>query len=296
MDVAKRFESFVQSGLYLRGWSTKTPVIYRRAFASFQQSLRCARCEGVPPSATGVPGAVVITKAQLEIWIVWMRQRGLSPAGVNMYIRAMNAFCSWLKEQGDVSEHIVLKQLKYHLKPVTVFSPTEIKTLLANKPKRFTYLRTWIMIALMLDTGCRIDEVLGLEVSSVDLDNLLITVHGKGSKVRRIPFSVEMRKHLFRYLQKHEGRFVFSTRSGTRVSYRNAYRNIKLCFKTIGIEGEHVHPHNLRHSFACNFVKRGGSIFMLSRILGHSSVTTTQGYLRGLQVEDLTHHSPLGQF
>jgi hypothetical protein len=41
----------------------------------------------------------IITKAQLEAWIIWMRQNGRSPAGCNVYIRAMNAFCSYLVEQ-----------------------------------------------------------------------------------------------------------------------------------------------------------------------------------------------------
>jgi integrase len=48
------------------------------------------------------------------------------------------------------------------------------------------------MIVLMLDTGCRIDEVLNLKNEDVDFDNLLVTVLGKGNKMRRIPFKIEI--------------------------------------------------------------------------------------------------------
>lgn len=271
------FERFIQTGLFLRGWSAKTPLIYRRAFASFQS----------------LTGETTPSKSSLERWIIAMRKHGHTPAGVNIYIRAMNAFCSWAREEDLLPALLKLKQLKHNPKPVTPLSSVEIKVLMAHKPKRKTYQRTWIMIALMLDTGCRIDEVLGLKIESVDFDNLLLTVKGKGDKPRRIPFSAEMRKHLYRYVQRLTGQHLFGTANNTPVTYRNAHRNIRACFRAAGITGPHIHPHNLRHTFACSYIRNGGNVFTLSRILGHSSVTTTQTYLRGLQVEDLQHLSPL---
>lgn len=146
---------------------------------------------------------------------------------------------------------------------------------------------------MLLDTGCRIDEVLKLKKADVNLDNLLITVDGKGGKQRRVPFSFEFRKHLYRYLLKAPSDYVFGTRNNTHVSYRNAYRNLKLCLASMGIEGEHIHPHTTRHTFPCNYIRSGGNLYSLSRILGHSSVAVTQTYLRGLQIEETKHHSPL---
>jgi integrase/recombinase XerD len=173
MNLQNAFEQFIQGGLYLRNWSARTPLIYRRAFTSFQQSLQERPEAQEPPLA--------LTKAQLETWIVGLRQRGLSPAGINIYIRAMNSFCSWLKENDHTTHTVKLKQFKAHPKPVTTFSEAEIRALLSNKPKRLTYQRTWILIVLMLDTGCRIDEVLNLVKNDIDFDNLLLTVKGKGS-------------------------------------------------------------------------------------------------------------------
>src|SRR5438045_1415009 len=115
MTLEKRIEEFLQEGLYLRGWSRKTPVIYRRAFRSLQQSLPESKSEEQ------------LSKTQPETWIVSRCQAGMSPAGINIYIRAMNAFCSWLKEQGLVTDQIVLKQIKPPQRQLVIFSDKEIR-------------------------------------------------------------------------------------------------------------------------------------------------------------------------
>jgi len=88
-----------------------------------------------------------------------------------------------------------------------------------RKPKRLTYLRTWILIVVMPDTGCRIDEALNPKASDVDFDNMLLTVLGKGGKTRRIPFSSDLRRHLWPYSQNVETHFLFGTRTDTRLTY-----------------------------------------------------------------------------
>jgi site-specific recombinase XerC len=125
MDLQKAFEQFIQAGLYLRGRSPKTPIIYRRelaSFTSFQTSLR----EHLPDAAVGGgPTTDSLTKAHLEAGVVSMRQNGMSPAGCNIYIRAMNAFCSWLLEQELLKSPIRLKQLP---DPKTRFRYSQPKT------------------------------------------------------------------------------------------------------------------------------------------------------------------------
>ena len=62
---------------------------------------------------------------------------------------------------------------------------------------------------------------------------------------------------------------------------------MKQLSKKINITGIRFSPHTLRHTFAVNYLRRGGNLFYLSKILGHSSVTTTQKYLQSLGIEDL---------
>lgn len=275
------FEDFLLHGKFLKNWSPKTERSYRQAFASFQQSLRSAVSNG-----QSTPGP---TKAQLETWVIWMRQKGMSPGGCNVYIRGMNSFCSWLKAEGHIEKEIKLKQLATSPQPVIVFSDSDIRAITSYKPKQFPEFRTWTLLQFLLDTGCRINELLGVQYEAVDFDNLLVTVNGKGGKYRKVPFSMEMRKCLWRYVETRKkrcgGTFVFCARHGVQLRYRNIYRDIIGLCRKVGIT-KHVHPHLTRHTFACHFMKHGGSIYSLSRILGHSSINTTQTYIRGLRVED----------
>jgi integrase/recombinase XerD len=282
MSLHKLFEQYIRAGLYLKGWSEKTPVIYWRAFTSFQRSLRyLGDCN---------PEGLSLTKAQLEAWVISRREAGMSPCGINIYIRAMNAFSAWLKEEGHATEQIVLKQLKAPQKAVVVFSDADLKAILSFRPTKHWEHRTSALLHTLLDTGCRIDEILSLTVDHVDYDNLLLHVRGKGNKERKVPFSLELRKVLFRYQTREEKRlgkltYVFCTRDKVRLRHRNIYRDVILFCTRLGIT-KRVHPHLTRHTFACHFMKNGGSIYTLSRILGHSSVSTTQIYIRGLGVED----------
>jgi integrase/recombinase XerD len=280
MDAPTLFEQFVQAGLYLRGWSPKTVVIYRRAFVSFTRSQDNAA------------GSTELTKVSFELWIVRMRQRGLSPAGCNIYIRAMNAFSSWLQEQNYIAEAVVLRQIRVPQKQLAVFSDAEVAAILAHRPKRFTQIRLWTLINLLIDTGMRIDEALTLRTDRVDFDNLLLVVAGKGGRERKIPFSPELRRILFRFQQAMKARglpyeWLFSARSGGRLRYRNVYRDIKRFCEHLGVRGAHVRPHCFRHFFAISYIRNGGDLYSLSRILGHSSVKTTEIYLRSLAAEQI---------
>jgi site-specific recombinase XerD len=315
-----RFEDFIKSGVYLRAWSPKTVRTYRQGLNAFEQSLRQAgsrlrdltfdssnasTCNSVSrasdtiePTRLPVSGGH-LTKTQLDAFVIWMRQKGLSAGGCNMYIRTVNSYLSWLLEEGHIPQKLRIKLLPDPKRPLTTFSNAEVRLLLAYKPKGTYHTRTWTLILCLMDTGIRIDEALGLERSKVNLDALNITVLGKGNKERIVPISLEFRKHLFRWLQKTEGRYVFGARTGTRLTYRNSYRDIKNLCKRIGIEGEHVHPHSCRHYFAVNYIRNGGDIYRLSRILGHTSISTTQLYLRSMGVEHLleahSQFSPLAK-
>ena len=98
-----------------------------------------------------------------------------------------------------------------------------------------------------------------------------------------------MRKLLYRYAMKNSapGRLLFGTRNNTLVTVRNFERDFKAIGAKIGITGVRFSPHTLRHTFAVSYLRAGGNLFYLSKILGHSSVTTTQKYLQSVGVDDL---------
>jgi len=276
-------EDFLKAGLYLRGWSKTTLRTYRQAFGSLNRF-----------------GLKELSKSELEKWVIWLKENNVSAGGCNMYIRTINSFCSWLKEENHIETPLQLKLLKNPQKPISGFNENEVRLILAFRPRSFVEFRTWTLITTLLDMGIRIEEALTIRTLDLDLNNTVCKVVGKGNKIRIVPLSIEHRKNLFRYQiakAKHsisEG-YVFCTLSGHRLSYRNTFRDIANLCKKAGITS-HVHPHRFRHTYAQFFVKRGGSIYHLSRILGHNSISTTQLYCRGLGVEDFpaTHSlSPL---
>jgi integrase/recombinase XerD len=269
-NFATLIDSFVQHGTFLREWSPNTVRTYR---ASLRE---------LPPT---------ITRASLDAMVIGLRQRGLSPGGVNLRVRSINSFLTWLHEEGHLPERFRIKLLRNPPKPIDILSDADIRTLMAHRPKGKIEIRTWTLAVLLLDCGLRINEALTLERAKVDLDNLILRVLGKGNKERLVPISTELRKHVFRLLKQGKGnqatsRYLFSKGDGARMERNHAYQDLRDFCKRIGIKGK-VHPHAFRHAFAVHSTRNGLDVYRLSRILGHSSMTTTQLYLRSMGVEHL---------
>ena len=268
-NLSALIEQFVQHGTCLREWTPDTVRTYR-------YSLRELPSE--------------VSKASLNDLVVALHQRGLSPGGINLRIRSINSFLTWLHEEGHAGEHHRIKLLRNPPKPIDVLNDQDIKRLMTHRPHGKIETRTWTLAMLLLDCGLRINEALGLERANVDLDNLLLRVLGKGRKERLVPMSTELRKHLFRLLRtgmgEQAGHYVFHTHNGARMERNHAYQDLRDFCGRIGIKGR-VHPHAFRHAFAIHSTRNGLDIYRLSRILGHSSITTTQLYLRSMGVEHL---------
>ena len=209
---------------------------------------------------------------------------------VNVHLRCINAYFNWLhKEHGK--ELVRIPKLKEEQKILATLSSEAIKNLINARPtKGQTLLRAWLVALTILDTGLRASEVLGLTKQNINLDELTFRVFGKGGKHRLIPFSVELRKSLFRFLQRNNSvpdnilalRYIFGTKHNTKVSVRNLERDFKVLGQKLGISGLRFSPHTLRHTFAVCYLRAGGNPEFLRRILGHSSLVTTQKYLKSV--------------
>ena len=172
---------------------------------------------------------------------------------------------------------------------ISTLSGDQIKRMLNFRPKGTNQTRTQTAALLMLDGGYRLSEVLGLRYENCDFDNLMVKVRGKGGSHRLVPLSTDMRKMLYRFASKYSapGRLLFGTRNNTMVTVRNFERDFKLIGEKIGITGVRLSPHTLRHTFAVSYLRAGGNLFYLSRVLGHTSVKTTERYLQSVGVDDL---------
>jgi len=261
--VSTRFEQFIKERQYLQNVSPATIEWYRQSLSWLP---------------TEIP-----TDADLKSLVMRMREQGLKATGCNCRIRAVNAYLKWAGSPLRIPK---LKEPQFILPTFTLPQATRITS---HKPKGFYPRRLHLIMLILLDTGTRIDELLSLRVADCDLDNLLLTITGKGSKQRRIPFSFELRKVLVKFLTdfpRDERELVLSTRRGRKLGRRVVLRDVKLLCKRLGFDPPARTLHAFRHTFAVNYLRRGGSVFHLQKVLGHSSLEMTRR-CANLMTEDL---------
>jgi integrase/recombinase XerD len=262
-------ERFIRERTYLHNVSPRTVVWYRE---SFKWLSTCP----LPLTADG-----------LKDLVIRMRESGLKPISCNNRIRAINAYLRWSGADLKVS------RLKEEQAILPTLSGDQISAIVAWKARTPCERRLHALICTMLDSGLRISEALTLTVDRVDFESLLLTVNGKGSKERRVPFSYELRRIIWKYIQSlpivgnpSAGRLVFSTLDGGELGRRDVLRDFKRMCRNLGFQPPRRSLHALRHSFASNYIRRGGSQFHLMKILGHTSLEMTKKYVQ-LQTDDL---------
>jgi len=261
-----RFEQFIRERKYLANVTPATIDWYRN-------SLKWLR--------TNSP-----TQDDLKDAVMRMRAKNLKPTGCNSAIQALNTYAHWAhvgsdSKCGSGCTHPKIAHLKVPDLVLPTFTENQVSQLVTWKPKAKCQRRLHLLVLFLLDTGCRISEALGLHVSEIDFDNLLVTLDGKGRKQRIVPFSFELRKAIFRYI-KDVGRkpdhLLFANRSLTLLSRRNVLRDVKGLCRYLGFEPPVRTLHAFRHSFAVNYLRRGGSVFHLQKVLGHSTLEMTRRY------------------
>ena len=140
----------------------------------------------------------------------------------------------------------------------------EVKNLLDRCEGR----RDRIMIELILLTGLRVSEVLGITPDDIDFRNRTIRIHGKGSRDRTVYPPRELLYDLRDYIADK------SIERQNRIFPLTRQRVFEIIKDLSGRS-----PHKLRHTFAVNYLESGGDLRTLQKILGHSSLKTTSIYL-----------------
>jgi integrase/recombinase XerD len=183
------------------------------------------------------------TGDNLKDFVLRMRDKGLKATACNNRIRAVNAYLKWSESPLRVPK---LKEPELIL---PTFSLDQVHRLTRYRPQNFYQKRLHLIVLTLLDTGCRITEALCLRIEDCDLDNLLLTVTGKGGKQRRLPFSIELRRVLVRYCANlHSKEFLFATRQGRSLGRRVVLRDVKLLCEKLGFNPPARTLHSCTHS------------------------------------------------
>jgi integrase/recombinase XerC/integrase/recombinase XerD len=169
-----------------------------------------------------------------------------------------------------------------------VLSQDEMRALLDRIPAHtLLELRDRAMLELTYSCGLRAQEVIDLELESVDFEGERLRVEGKGGKTRFVPIGEPAQQALRSYLERARGALLamraetalLLSKSGRRLHPSDLRRRLELRVREAAIAGG-VSPHALRHSFATHLLEGGADLRAIQELLGHSSLSTTQIYTR----------------
>ena len=147
------------------------------------------------------------------------------------------------------------------------------------------------ILEMLLATGCRLSELIGMNIEDLNFKDNSIRVIGKGNKERIVFFNPRTKVHLDKYLENRKGNsealFVGSRKPYNRLGSRAVEKIINKIATRAGFD-KAVFPHLFRHTMASLGLQAGANIVAIQSLLGHSSVTTTERYAQN-NLENVKH-------
>ena len=277
----RRFRDFCDYAVTALGHSAATLHGYRHAYRDFRRY--------VEESGAPLPDAFL----DVEGWVRRNRRRGLGPVTVNTYWRQLRPFFNDLERRDGVENPF--RRMKAPSQPSRIakaFKPADCRKILAAAesfpwPTSFQRTRAVAVIATILYAGLRRGELLRLTYGDVSLDDGTIRIiRGKGrggGKDRTAYIAPELRRILEEYVRERRKRnivgpgFFSSERTGQGISLATLRRIHKAVRRASGIA---FSLHGLRHSFVTMLLRSGVPLHVARELAGHTSITTTAGYLR----------------
>ena len=233
-----------------------------------------------------------------DLYIMWLEilkeDENKKDVTVTSYSRSVRAWLYWLMDN-DYMESENLKLPKYQKITKKTYTDEELKILLDTPSKdcsEVEYL-SWIFINLCLSTGLRLSSLLNIKVCDYDKKEKFINItHTKNKESKTVYLNNEMASILNKYItlfDLNKNDFLFCTAEKTKLAKRSIQDYISKYNRKRGVEKTSIHL--FRHTFAKNYYLKTKDIYSLCNLLGHSSVSTTQEYLKDLDVKDFDFNS-----
>lgn len=236
-------------------------------------------------------GAIALNEVSYSLirsWIVSLVDQHKSNITINRKVASLNAFYNFALKSGQIKQNPLLghKSLKVQRKIALPFSENEMEELFSKIPfpDNFEGVRDRLIIELLYVTGMRRAELIGLQVSQLDVEAVQIKVLGKRNKERVIPLVPSLIPLIKSYLLqrnalpiKIDGTHFFLLPSGKKLYETLVYRVINHYFGLVSTKVKKS-PHMLRHTFATHLLNRGADMQSVKDLLGHASLASTQVY------------------
>ena len=264
-------------------------------------------------SVTEIPISVLesLTVTDIEEYMEYLKYRDTDGKKISNKENAIKRKISTLKSvfkyfyrTEKISENIMERvQLpKLHSKEIIRLDIDEVAMMideaergegLSDRQRAYhgkTKVRDVALLSLLLGTGIRVSECVGLDISDVDFKNNGILIHRKGGKEVTVYFSDEVKEALQNYYDErvlileesgHEGAFFLSMQN-KRLSVRSVENLVKKYAKIIS-PLKKITPHKLRSTYGTNLYKETGDIYLVADVLGHSDVNTTKKHYAAIE-------------
>jgi site-specific recombinase XerD len=258
----------------MRGIADKTRRAYR---ADLAQLGEWAEARDLGPRE--------VEHRDLRRFAAVLSERGAAHSTIARKLAAVRSFYRHLVERGELEANpadLVSSPKKDSYLPA-VLKVQDVAELLERIPAGTPLdLRDRSMFELAYAAGLRAEELVDLDMESIDPDAEEVRVEGKGAKTRVVPAGEHAWRTLERYTERArpaldtgDSPALFLSKSGRRLSTSDVRRRLKLQGRRAGIS-----PHTLRHSFATHLLEGGADLRSIQELLGHASIGTTQTYTR----------------
>ena len=220
-------------------------------------------------------------------WIISLMDNGVKVVSVRRKISTLRSLYKFLLREGLMKKNPVdlVMTPKTGKKLPQFVQEKDMNRLLDTSffGEDFTGLRDKAVLSLFYGTGMRLAELKGIKMVDLQIGEGVVKVIGKRNKERLIPYPLEIREDLSRYIKIRSELFgdsnsyLFVTDKGEQVYDKLLYRIVRK-YLSLVTTMEKRSPHVLRHSYATHLLNRGADLNAIKELLGHASLAATQVY------------------
>tara|TARA_B100001939_G_scaffold308839_2_gene289763 strand:- start:8821 stop:9711 length:891 start_codon:yes stop_codon:yes gene_type:complete len=273
-NILKEFQDFL---LVERGLSENSIHAYSYDLKKFEDFVAARRKDLLTVNTEDVVG-----------FLQDQKEKQISSRSRARALAALRQFYRYLKDEHRLeenpTENVDTPEVKKTLPDYLTVE--EIKELFDCFNEKDPYeMRDKAIFELLYSSGLRISEACNLRLEDLDLENLFLTVRGKGGRERLVPFGQKSLEVIQDYmdnarekiLKSRYSQYLFISKKGDLLNRKSVWRLLKKYISRTGIK-KPVTPHTFRHSFATHLIENNADLRSVQELLGHLDISTTQIY------------------